>query len=103
MYRLVDNMSDSDSQLRTGSSVRYLFKKRIDWRSRLEMYATFIPRNTGSHIFQIIGRLFLVSDIIAFELHLLRFEIITRVVFIRNGNRHEIQSPDIGKEISPTA
>lgn len=68
-----------------------------------ETYTPFISQKPGLHIQQVIIRSFLEIRNVALQLEFLRLQEITRIVFIRNGKRNDVQFLKVGNDISVAA
>ena len=72
----------------------------IDTGCHTETDAALISQKSGLHVQQVIIRGFLIVGYVALQLELLRFQIVARVVFVRNGERNDIQFLKIGDNVS---
>jgi hypothetical protein len=75
----------------------------IDTGCHTETDAALISQKSGLHVQQVIIRGFLIVGYVAFQLELLRFQIVARVVFVRNGERNDIQFLKIGDNVVQVA
>ena len=90
MNAFVDPCRDACKQLRLRQRTIHCRKQIIEAGPGLEVYLTFITKQTGLHIFQIVFHGLLIPLYITFQLELLCFQVIARIIFIRNSKRSNI-------------
>ena len=59
------------------------------------MHAPFLAHDTGSHVIEIVLLRLLVGRIVALELELFCLQIVARIVFVGDGERHEVHVAQI--------
>ena len=65
------------------------------------MYASFVSQNTGFHVQQVVAFAFYMVRTVSFQLKFLRFEVITRVILVRDGDGYNVQRHEIRQQVIP--
>ena len=90
VYLLVDVMCHSSKQIALGHIAIECCEESVYTLGAMIMNGTFIANNTRLHAQHIVLRTLFKVGRVAFLLHLLGFKEIAGVVFIRNGQRHNV-------------
>ena len=103
MNTLINQSGYGNEQLRFRQCSVQFAQIFIDTRCHTETYTAFVSQKSGLHVQQVVIRGFLKVGYITLQLEFLRFQIVARIIFVRNGKRNDIQFLKIGDDVSIAA